>query len=123
MVDSLAPSDALALLHARRPLPAMRQLEHPRASYVVVRLSDDAEHLGQLRASEAVGRREEEGKPVGGKVPEGTAVRVLGARLRGRQDLLAPAGERAGARARAVSLPEVLIKPLPFRGGTHDFGL
>ena len=97
MVDGLASSDALALADA--PLGGrMGELKDPRAGDVVVRLSDDGEHLGRLGPAEAVGRAEEEAEPVGRKVPEGTAVGVLGARLRGRQDLLAPEG-RASERA------------------------
>lgn len=93
-----------------------------------MRLADLAEHLLEVGAGEGVVGREEERQAVGRKVPEGAAVRVLRARLRLRQDLLAPggvgrAGRAGGARERRVSVRRSAVRPgQGVRGGTHDFG-
>lgn len=86
-------TDALPILPQSVPLlEPVRNLKHPRAGHMVMRRFDavhDIPHLGagtfQLRIT-----REEEGlEVVGREMPEGTAVRVLRARLVLREDLLA----------------------------------
>jgi hypothetical protein len=86
-------TNALPILPQALPLAKpMCDLKHPRARDVVVRVLDAVEYIPHIRRAAvelSVGGDEEAGEVFGGKVAEGTAVRVLCAGLIGCKDLLA----------------------------------
>ena len=89
MRDALAPTNALALLHA---LVRVRDLEDTRARDVVVLLLNHVHDLGHvLRCQPMVAVHRKQGglQVVGGEVSVWAPVRVAWARLVGHEDLLA----------------------------------